>query len=56
MLYAREDIHLDVSTLGGWVGACSATLGPLVAPIRVLVLAGTRIHGDDATVPVLASA
>jgi transposase len=52
--YAREDIHLDVSTLGGWVGACAAVLSPLVALIRVHVLAGARIHGDDTTVPVLA--
>jgi len=52
--YAREDIRLDVSTLGGWVGACTATLAPLVALIRAHVLAGARIHGDDTTVPVLA--
>jgi transposase len=52
--YAREDIHLDVSTLGGWVGACTAVLAPLVALIRAHVLAGARIHGDDTTVPVLA--
>lgn len=52
--YAREDIHLDVSTLGDWVGACSAALAPLVALIRAHVLAGGRIHGDDTTVPVLA--
>ena len=52
--YAREDIHLDVSTLGGWVGACTAALAPLVALIRAHVLAGARIHGDDTTVPVLA--
>ena len=29
--YALEGIHLDVSTLGGWVGACTATLAPLLA-------------------------
>ena len=52
--YAREEIHLDVSTLGGWVGACTAALAPLVALIRAHVLAGARIHGDDTTVPVLA--
>jgi transposase len=52
--YAREDVHLDVSTLGGWVGACTAALAPLVALIRAHVLAGARIHGDDTTVPVLA--
>ena len=52
--YAREDIHLDVSTMGGWVGACTAALAPLVALIRAHVLAGARIPGDDTTVPVLA--
>jgi len=31
--YAREDIHLDVSTMADWVGACTAALSPLVALI-----------------------
>jgi transposase len=53
-VYAREGIELDVSTLADWVGACSATLAPLVELIRRHVLAATRIHGDDTTVPVLA--
>jgi transposase len=52
--YAREDIHLDVSTMGDWVGACTAALAPLVTLIRAHVLAAARIHGDDTTVPVLA--
>jgi transposase len=52
--YAREDIHLDVSTLGDWVGACTAALAPLVALIRAHTLAAARIHGDDTTMPVLA--
>jgi transposase len=52
--FAREAIELDVSTLADWVGACAATLAPLVALIRTHVLAGARIHGDDTTVPVLA--
>ena len=53
--YAREGIDLDVSTLADWVGACTATLSPLVALIREHVLAAERIHGDDTTVPVLAT-
>jgi transposase len=53
-IYAREGIDLDVSTLADWVGACTATLSPLVALIRDHVLAAGRIHGDDTTVPVLA--
>jgi transposase len=52
--YAREGIDLDVSTLADWVGACTATLAPLVALIRSYVMAAGRIHGDDTTVPVLA--
>ena len=52
--YALEGIHLDVSTLGGWVGACTAALAPLLALIRQHVLAAERLHGDDTTVSVLA--
>jgi transposase len=52
--YAREGINLDVSTLADWVGACAATLMPLVLRIRAHVFAAERIHADDTTVPVLA--
>ena len=52
--YAREGINLDISTLADWVGACTATLSPLVTLIRGHVMAAERIHGDDTTVPVLA--
>jgi transposase len=52
--YAREGIELDVSTLADWVGACAATLMPLVLRIRAHVFAAERIHADDTTVPVLA--
>jgi transposase len=43
-----------VSTLADWVGACAATLMPLVETIRVHVFTAQRIHADDTTVPVLA--
>lgn len=52
--FAREGIELDVSTLADWVGACTATLAPLVGLIRMHVLAAERLHGDDTTIPVLA--
>ncbi len=52
--FAREGIELDTSTLADWVGACTATLSPLVALIRAHVLAAERVHGDDTTVPVQA--
>jgi transposase len=54
-IYAREGINLDVSTLANWVGACTATLSPLVVLIRDHVLAAERIHGDDTTLPLLAT-
>jgi transposase len=52
--YGREGIDLDVSTLADWVGACTASLAPLVELIRGHVFAAERLHGDDTTVPVLA--
>jgi transposase len=51
--YAQEGIELDVSTLADWVGACTASLTPLIDLIRHHVLAAERLHGDDTTVPVL---
>ncbi|MBI1209202.1 MAG: transposase [Azospirillum sp.] len=42
-----------LSTLADWVGA-AATPAPLTALIRSHVSSGARLHGDDATVPVLA--
>jgi len=53
-IYANEGVDLDVSTLADWVGACAATLMPLVEEIRKHVFAAERIHADDTTVPVLA--
>src|SRR5487761_2207338 len=41
-------------TLADWVGACAATLAPLVEEIEKHVLTAERIHADDTTVPVLA--
>jgi transposase len=52
--FAREGIELDVSTMADWVGACTATLAPLVELIQRHVLGAARLHGDDTTVPVLA--
>jgi transposase len=52
--YGREGVELDTSTLADWVGACTATLSPLVALIQAHVLAAGRLHGDDTTVPVMA--
>ncbi len=52
--FAHEGIELGVSTLADWVGACAATLAPLVEAIEAHVFAAERIHADDTTVKVLA--
>ena len=52
--YAREGVDLSTSTLADQVGACTVALRPLHDPIAAHVLAASRLHGDDTTVPVLA--
>jgi transposase len=53
-IYAREGVNIDVSTLADWVGACAASLEPVIGRIRAHVLSAERIHADDTTVPILA--
>jgi transposase len=53
-IYEREGVELDRSTLADWVGGASHTLEPLVDALRQYVLSGTKLHGDDIPVPVLA--
>jgi transposase len=53
-IYAREGVELDRSTLADWVGGASQLLAPLVEALRRHVMAGSKIHGDDTPVPVLA--
>ena len=50
----HQGIELNVSTLADWVGACTATLGPLVALVRAHVMTADCLHGDDTSVPVQA--
>ena len=52
--YRREGVDIDTSTMADWVGSGAAVTMPLYELIRRHVLAATRIHGDDTTVPVLA--
>lgn len=51
--YAREGVALSLSTLADQVGTCTAILQPLLERLEAHVLAATRLHGDDTTVPVL---
>jgi transposase len=53
--YTREGVPLSLSTLADQVGACSAVLAPLLRRIEAHVFAAERLHGDDTTVPVLAT-
>ncbi len=53
--YGREGVPLSLSTLADQVGACCAVLAPLSRCLEAHVLAAERLHGDDTTVPVLAS-
>jgi transposase len=52
--YAREGVDLSLSTLADQVGAVTELLMPLHALIEAHVMAGSRVHGDDTTVPLLA--
>src|SRR4051812_9091632 len=54
VIYAREGVELDVSTLADWVGSSTTALVPMVLAVRVHVFAAERLHGDDTTVPGLA--
>lgn len=53
-IYAREGLPLSRSTLADWVGGSANLLRPLGDALFRYVMAGTTVHGDDTTVPVLA--
>ena len=53
--YAREGVDLSLSTLADQVGVCALALRPLYALIEAHVLSAERLHGDDTTVPILAT-
>jgi transposase len=54
VIYARQGVDLDRSTMADWVGSMTALVMPLVERIRDYVLAGPVLHSDDTPVPVLA--
>src|SRR5580692_3353511 len=47
-------MDLSLSTLADQIGGCAMVLRPLYDLIRAHVFAGSRVHGDDTPVPVLA--
>jgi len=54
VIYARQGVDLDRSTMADWIGSAAALLRPLVEAIRQHVCTGPVLHADDTTVPVLA--
>jgi transposase len=52
-IYAREGVHIDRSTMAGWVDQGDALLDPLVAALGRYALAGQKVHADDTPVKVL---
>ncbi|HZX97818.1 MAG TPA: IS66 family transposase [Myxococcales bacterium] len=54
VIYAREGVELDRATLADWVGQAEFLLAPLAEAIGRHVRAGSVLHADDTTVPVLA--
>jgi hypothetical protein len=47
--------YVALRRVADWVGARTVTLSLLVALLRTHVMAAERLHGDDTTVPVLAT-
>jgi transposase len=52
-IYARQGVEIDRSTMAEWMGRTTALLDPLTEAIGRHVRAGTVLHADDTTVPVL---
>ncbi len=53
VIYARDGVELDRTTLCDWVGRMAFHLDPLAQAIASHVRGGVAIHADDTTVPVL---
>ncbi|MEX3765289.1 IS66 family transposase, partial [Paraburkholderia phenoliruptrix] len=53
VIYARQGVELERSTMARWVGACGALVDPLVSALRRYVFAAYKIHADDTPVSVL---
>lgn len=53
VIYARDGIDIERSTLSDWVGQSLALMKPLAEAIGKHVRTGAAIHADDTHVPVL---
>jgi transposase len=52
-IMARQGVMLERSTLSFWMGYAAAEVAPVVARLREMMLASTRIFADETVVPVL---
>lgn len=52
-MMARQGVIVDRSTLSFWIGYAAAEIAPVVARLREMMLASTRIFADETVVPVL---
>jgi transposase len=52
-MLARQGVTLERSTLSFWMGYAAAEVAPVVARLREMMLASTRIFADETVVPVL---
>lgn len=53
LMFEREGIELERSTLAGWVGQTAQMMAPLGEALGRYVRAGGKLHADDTPVPVL---
>jgi len=53
--YALEGVPIALSTMADAVGSVCAALDPIRRLVEAHVMAAERLHGDDTTVPVLAT-
>src|SRR5208283_4325075 len=52
-ILARQGVILERCTLSFWMGYAAAEVAPVVARLREIMLASTRIFADETVVPVL---
>jgi transposase len=53
VIYAREGVELERSTMAQWVGGCFELLNPLLDAVARYVMGAEKLHADDTPVPVL---
>ncbi|MDR0779405.1 MAG: IS66 family transposase [Pseudomonadales bacterium] len=53
VMFARQGVDLERSTLVDWVGQCHTLLKPLAEAIQRHVLSAAKVHADDTPLPVL---